>query len=438
MQATLLAVVVLLLKGMTTGVAMLAFLCAALISPVAHIGIQPAPVSTDTRQVQGLWVQARRAIARPAAPQEILTTRFQLDAASRLASHAWPQLNMRAGFNRDELTGALSLRIARRSWLNVGLQAQAGEPGFPPTSAQIGAIQLPPVLMRAGLKLALALVDQTGAGVDPDQLVRQLQISGGGLVRLTIELPDSLMASVRQNASTVSGAPDMATVSPYLASLLDLQMESRFAPVPLDTAVRRVFTLASVRGGQPVMEGRAALIALAMQSIDYRVGRISGKDSKANACEPESLKMLVAGREDLAKHFALSAVLSIVGATRFSEAAGEYKELNDSLRGGSGFSFVDLLANRAGLRIEQALRNRAQAPQLIRTLAVIDAAGLLPTEQAGRLDEGLSAEQFREKYGSLTSEAYTRQVALLDSLLDQLALYQATAGRAGEWEAAAD
>jgi hypothetical protein len=54
------------------------------------------------------------------------------------------------------------------------------------------------------------------------------------------------------------------------------------------------------------------------------------------------------GRYDLAQHFAVScALVSVVGAGA-AETAGTAKELRDS-RGGSGFSFVDLSANLAGI-----------------------------------------------------------------------------------------
>ena len=50
---------------------------------------------------------------------------------------------------------------------------------------------------------------------------------------------------------------------------------------------------------------------------------------------------------DLAQHFIVSAVIAAAGGTPIAAAAGVYKELNDA-RDGSGFSFSDIAADRAG------------------------------------------------------------------------------------------
>ena len=56
--------------------------------------------------------------------------------------------------------------------------------------------------------------------------------------------------------------------------------------------------------------------------------------------------MLLAGRQDLAKHFAISAAISAHSGAPLADAIGLYKELEDA-RGGSGFSFDDLAAEPA-------------------------------------------------------------------------------------------
>lgn len=55
-------------------------------------------------------------------------------------------------------------------------------------------------------------------------------------------------------------------------------------------------------------------------------------------------------RTDLAQHFIGAVVLSASMNRRVANALGEAKELSDSQAGGSGFSFVDLAADKAGSR----------------------------------------------------------------------------------------
>ena len=55
-------------------------------------------------------------------------------------------------------------------------------------------------------------------------------------------------------------------------------------------------------------------------------------------------------RIDLAQHFIASAAITSSINGQIAKAVGEEKELNDA-NGGSGFSFIDLAADKAGTRI---------------------------------------------------------------------------------------
>jgi len=55
----------------------------------------------------------------------------------------------------------------------------------------------------------------------------------------------------------------------------------------------------------------------------------------------------------LAQHFLISAGIAAAGGSRLADAVGLFKELDDS-RSGSGFSFTDLAADRAGVRFAES------------------------------------------------------------------------------------
>src|SRR3546814_13487005 len=76
-------------------------------------------------------------------------------------------------------------------------------------------------------------------------------------------------------------------------------------------------------------------------------------------------------------------------------AIGLWKELDDSLPGGSGFSFVDLAADMAGVRIGKAARDgtdidkviaglRSGRPEIILPPAVLQLPEALPHRQWNR------------------------------------------------------
>ena len=62
--------------------------------------------------------------------------------------------------------------------------------------------------------------------------------------------------------------------------------------------------------------------------------------------------LTMAGRGDLAQHFTVSAAVSAAAGAALADFIGLYKEIDDARRG-SGFSFADLAADRAGTRLGQ-------------------------------------------------------------------------------------
>jgi hypothetical protein len=80
-------------------------------------------------------------------------------------------------------------------------------------------------------------------------------------------------------------------------------------------------------------------------------------------------KVTLNGRTDSPQHFTISAALAAHAGSPLSDAIGLYKEVDDSRRG-SGFSFNDLAADRAGTRFgDLATRSPASARQLQQRVA---------------------------------------------------------------------
>ena len=99
-------------------------------------------------------------------------------------------------------------------------------------------------------------------------------------------------------------------------------------------------------------------------------------------------------RTDLTKHFFVSAHLLVAGGKPAAVAAGLAKETRDS-NGGTGFSFIDMAANRAGIVFaEQLLADRIKLQDVAERFHVDD---YLPTLRG--LEEGLTATQLEEQYG---------------------------------------
>jgi hypothetical protein len=101
------------------------------------------------------------------------------------------------------------------------------------------------------------------------------------------------------------------------------------------------------------------------------------------------------GRHDLLQHFVLSAYLTAAVGADAADAIGIAKEMADS-HGGSGFSFADLAADRAGRQFAQQVLDK-QLP--LRSLPqTFSTETFLP--QLDGLREGLSAADFKTAYGA--------------------------------------
>ena len=129
-------------------------------------------------------------------------------------------------------------------------------------------------------------------------------------------------------------------------------------------------------------------------------------------------------RTDLAQHFIGAAVLSASMNRRVANALGEAKELSDSQAGGSGFSFVDLAADKAGSRFgELVVSTPENARRIQKEITQIkDYYDLMPDPR--NLPEHMSANEFKRRFESTQSPNYLAFAAQIDKRISQMPLYQ--------------
>ena len=105
-----------------------------------------------------------------------------------------------------------------------------------------------------------------------------------------------------------------------------------------------------------------------------------------------------------------------------SFAIGEFKELMDRGAGGSGYSFVDLVADMSGTAFAQTAASPAHAEKVQNALARIRSeSDIIPA--IDDVPEGLSKQAFTEQYGRVDSGAYLREVERLKQRIKRIPLY---------------
>lgn len=128
-------------------------------------------------------------------------------------------------------------------------------------------------------------------------------------------------------------------------------------------------------------------------------------------------------RIDVPQHFIASALFSAVDSSLLSQLLGVEKEVGDSQHG-SGFSFIDLSADRAGMRFGQlAIASKKLARKLQENMSRIrDYSAFLPDIQG--LPENMDEQAFKEKFVNVESNSYKEMIRVIDKRISDLPLYQ--------------
>ena len=149
---------------------------------------------------------------------------------------------------------------------------------------------------------------------------------------------------------------------------------------------------------------KAAILALGTILGEERVAQVAKRKidvGRSNEIKALYRRITLRGRNDLARHFWVSAALAVLSDESRSMDVGIAKELMDATAGGSGFSFVDLTADRAGTLFATAATRDSKSA---RSLQVTIQKGVVTSDffpEVEGLPEGLTRDVFQEEYGGL-------------------------------------
>ena len=444
-----LAVIAATLAGIATAAAGL------LLSP-ARMAVPPVAVAPSAEHALRMQIGALNPLQ--LAPGQQVVVRFppaevqallrlglrRLDRQASLRVQAEPARGAR-GMSAGALAVAAGFRVPLQSWLpprwrpegrpflNVALSLAAalrdGEIVVDRCVLRVGALDVPPGLcaeLLGGWYLPASGRAPAATGDLPSLgALDALQVDAGGaaLVYRRLELSDDTRQALLQLVG-----PGDAVVAAVRAQLLALQQHVPRLQASDDRfrdALQLAFRVARLRSrvGDAVAENQGAIIALAMVLGDPDVALAAGLPR-----DPAVLRLAerigpahLWGRADWARHFLISAALAQVATASLSDAAGVAKEQMDA-NGGSGFSFTDLLADRAGTAFGARLATDAEEANHVQS-RILDhwhLADIAPSP-AG-LPEGLQADAFRAEFGQVGSARYRAVEAEIARRLQTAAL----------------
>jgi hypothetical protein len=355
----------------------------------------------------------------------------EINAVLRAAQRLVPGLVAAADVDPDRLHLAASLPArlpVAGLWLNLDLAVAPSEAGLRIASARLGRLPLPPDLALRAATLALdrrlgdRLASRALAGIAAVRLAPPV-------LDVALDFPAderaALFAELRARALAATGTAARERVYHHLYHLHRFARRGR---LPRDGSVlpylREAVRFAARPSDAPDREEmRAALYALALYCGDPGFGASiavtldAGMQGRRNGCDGTTL----GGRDDLKRHFVLSAGLHAATSGQAAFGLGELKELLDSNPGGTGFSFDDIAVDLAGLRFADALlaAPRGDWPAMLEEVAA--EADLVPAVED--LPSQLGEAEFRARYGDVDSPEYAALVGELQRRIDALPLH---------------
>jgi len=344
-----------------------------------------------------------------------------MDLLLNHAAHRALGARMRVQVERGSATLQLSSEWPSNPfgrWVNVDVRWRETATLPVVQSWRVGSLPLPAALAAPLMRLALS---RSFPGADLsvlDDVARRVHFFDDQMSVVYVLSQDH----AERLLSSLTPAEDRERLRAYSDRLVSLAgADPALWTVTLPQLISPMFALArqrSVLGHDAAKENRAAILALAA----FATGRGLGVVVPAARLWPQPRRMHVTlqGRDDFTQHFLISAALVTEGTTPLANAVGLYKEVADS-RGGSGFSFNDMAANRAGTLFgELALRDPARLQALL--AGGVREDSLVP--DMTDLPEFMSAAEFARQYGGVGGVEFTRMQADIERRLGALALYR--------------
>jgi hypothetical protein len=403
---------------------------------VALLAFEPGPRLSDPGPPDAVAAaRTRDVVARLKAfvdseAAELTVTETEMNAVLAAVQRVRPGLYGHATVDPEVLALAVSVGapvLPRGLWLNLALDVAPSEEGPRIASASVGRLPIPPALALAGLRLALDRALGPGTGDDAMAAVDAVRLADGAAT-VAFDFPDGSRDAFfdRLRARVIAAAGTLAR-SRVQDDLEHLHKAVRHGTLPVAGSVLPyIHAAADFAARHP--EGsdreafRAALYALALYCGDPDFGRTIAVDmpwrmqGRRNGCEATTL----AGRDDLKRHFVISAGLYAATTGTAAFGMGELKELLDSNDGGSGFSFDDMAADLAGVRFASAFLDAPAAEWPAMLEAIERESDLVPSTEG--LPGGMTQAEFEARFGDVDSPAYRAMVAEIRRRVDALPL----------------
>lgn len=334
-------------------------------------------------------------------------------AASRFGISATVDIGDGAAIFR----ASVPVRSPFGSYVNISATMPDSE-GLPHlTRVRAGALPVPDAVANRVVRSAVRRWSQADSEQLAADTIRSVSMRDGTL-RLEYQWRTDSADRMRAIAVPAADAERLRAYHERLVGVVGTLPPERRSIVDILSPLLELARVRSAAGGDAAVENRAALVAAAFYANEVDMAAVVADAERWS--RPRRRVLRLRSRGDLARHFLVSAVLTATAGTPLSNVVGLSKELEDS-RGGSGFSFSDIAADRAGT----AFGALAVAPGdtfRTRTEAGLTEGDLMP--EVADLVDNLPELEFRQRFGGVNSPEYNRVLADIDRRIAACRLYR--------------
>lgn len=321
------------------------------------------------------------------------------------------------------------------AWINLQTQWWVGDKGqFELRQVTWGQLPLPVGLVRWAFQRGLASQDLTALWEVGLEAIQQIKVQPR-MIQVDWQWRDDLRA--RTFAALIPSSEvgrlkhHQEALTKYMEDAVPVAQQHG-GYMPMLHILKPMFHLAQQRtmaqlvnpAGDvpaamlPVHENRAALLVMTLHAMRIHPSELisQAKDWPVLLPYPFTLR----GRVDFAQHYLLSALIASGAGGRVADIIGLYKEKLDKISG-SGFSFNDVAADRAGIRFGQRARLNAQVLQA-KVLLGEDEDYFMPDVED--MPQFLTAHEFGARFAGRNQGAYEAMLAQIDQRINRLGVLQ--------------